>query len=57
LHRNAKDKLERYLAIMLENNSVCAAFALDPFNRGEAIENILEAMEKALVTKEWKTGV
>jgi hypothetical protein len=57
LHRNAKDKLERYLAIMLENNSVCAAFALDPFNRGEAIENILEAMEKALVTKEWKTGI
>jgi hypothetical protein len=52
LHRNAKDKLEKYLAIMLENNWVCAAFALDHFNRGEASKDILEAYGKGSRYKE-----
>lgn len=34
------------LRIILENNWVCAAFALGPFNRGEALKNISEEYDR-----------
>lgn len=38
--------MEKYLRLMLENDWACAAFSLDPFNRGEALKNILDAYGK-----------
>lgn len=38
----AKTKLRKYLIGFLNNNWVCAAFALDPINREEALKNVFE---------------
>lgn len=36
----AIDKLTKYITPMLENDWVCAAFALDPINKEEGLENL-----------------
>lgn len=43
----AQEKLEKYLLLMLEKDWGCTAFALDPFNRGEALKGILTAYGRA----------
>lgn len=39
-------EIGKHIRILLGNNKVGAAFALDPFNKGEALKNILEAYGK-----------